>query len=104
MKIRTHLLLLVAAALLPLLLFAAALTGYLWWQQRNALELRYLERVRAMTIALDTELDGAIRAMQTLGRSPRLESDPLENSAKRMRRFLDSQPLWESLAGGDPDW
>jgi signal transduction histidine kinase len=103
-KIRTHLLLLVAAALLPLLLFAAALTGYLWWQQRNALELRYLERVRAMTIALDTELDGAIRAMQTLGHSPRLETDPLENSAKRMRRFLDAQPLWESVAVGDPEW
>lgn len=104
MKIRTHLLILVAAALLPLLAFAAALTAYLWWQQRNTLELRYLERVRAMAIALDTELDGAIRAMQTLGRSPRLESDPLENSAKRMRRFLDAQPLWESIAVGDPAW
>ncbi|HZZ91086.1 MAG TPA: ATP-binding protein [Usitatibacter sp.] len=104
MKIRTHLLLLVAAALLPLLVFTAGLTGYLWWQQRNALELRYLERVRAMTIALDTELDGAIRAMQTLGHSPRLDTDPLERSASRMRRFLDAQPLWETLAVGDPAW
>jgi signal transduction histidine kinase len=104
MKIRTHLLLLVAATLLPLLVFTAALTGYLWWQQRNALELRYLERVRAMTIALDTELDGAIRAMQTLGHSPRLDTDPLERSAGRMRRFLDAQPLWETLAVGDPSW
>ena len=104
MKIRTHLLLLVATALLPLLLFAAALTAYLWWQQRNTLELRYLERVRAMAIALDTELDGAIRAMQTLGHSPRLETDPLDSSAKRMRRFLDAQPLWESVAVGDPAW
>jgi signal transduction histidine kinase len=103
-RIRTHLLLLVVAALLPLLMFTAALTAYLWWQQRNALELRYLERVRAMTIALDTELDGAIRALQTLGRSPRLDSDPLERSAKRMRRYLDSQPLWSSISVGDPEW
>jgi signal transduction histidine kinase/ActR/RegA family two-component response regulator len=103
-RIRTHLLLLVTAALLPLLVFSAAITGYLWWQQRNALELRYLERVRAMTIALDTELDGAIRAMQTLGHSPRLDRDPLEQSARRMRRFLDTQPLWTSLAVGDPEW
>ena len=104
MKIRTHLLLLVAAALLPLLVFAAALTGYLWWQQRDALELRYLERVRAMTIALDTELDGAIRAMQTLGRSPRLDTDPTQDSVERMRGFLEPQPLWSSIAVGDPDW
>ena len=103
-KIRTHLLLLAAATLLPLLVFTASLVGYLWWQQRDALELRYLERVRAMTIALDTELDGAIRSMQTLGKSPRLESDPLDKSAHRMRRFLDAQPLWTSLAVGDADW
>jgi signal transduction histidine kinase/CheY-like chemotaxis protein len=103
-KIRSHLLLLVAASLLPLLVFSAALTGYLWWQQRNALELRYLERVRAMTIALDTEIDAAIRALQTLGRSPRLESDPLDSSAKRMRRFLAAQPLWTSVAVGDAQW
>jgi signal transduction histidine kinase len=103
-KIRTHLQLLVAAALLPLLVFSAALTGFLWYQQREALELRYLERVRAMTLALDTEIDAAIRALQTLGRSPRLESDPLENSAKRMRRFLLAQPLWAAVAVGDAEW
>ncbi len=103
MKIRSHLLILLAGAFLPLMVFAVAITSFSWWQQRKDLELRYLERVRAMTIALDTEIDGAIRMLRALG----LSASPSESRAafaERMRRTLDTQPLWSAVAVGDPQW
>jgi signal transduction histidine kinase len=102
--IRNHLLLLIAGALLPLLMLTVALGGFLWWQQRNGVELRYLERVRAMTLALDTELDASIRVLRSLGASPDLDLANVGPFAQRMRLFLAAQPLWSSLAVGDPEW
>lgn len=103
-KIRSHLLLLVAGAVMPLLVFATALTAYSWWQQRNALEVRQLERARAMTIALDTELQASMRVLRVLGLSPSLDPARLDAFAERMRGVLSTQPLWSVLAVGDPAW
>ena len=103
MKIRSHLLVLLAGAFLPLMVFAVVMTSFSWWQQRKGLELRYLERVRAMTIALDTEIDGAIRMLRALGLSAN-PSEPRAAFAERMRRTLDTQPLWSAVAVGDPQW
>jgi signal transduction histidine kinase len=102
-KIRSHLLVLLAGAFLPLLVFSVAITSFSWWQQRNDLELRYLERVRAMTIALDTEIDGAIRMLRAVGLSA-TPQEPHEAFVERMRRTLDTQPLWSAVAAGDPEW
>jgi signal transduction histidine kinase/ActR/RegA family two-component response regulator len=102
--IRSHLLLLVAGALLPLLVFAVAITSFSWWQQRNAVELRYLERVRAMTVALDGELDGSIRAMRSLALSPDLDPAHMDEFIGAMRRAFGVQPLWSALAVGDAQW
>ena len=103
MKIRSHLLVLLGGAFLPLMIFAVAITSFSWWQQRNDLELRYLERVRAMTIALDTEVDGAIRMLRALGLS-QTATDTRADLGERMRRTLDTQPLWSAVAVGDPEW
>jgi len=93
---------LVAGAFVPLMIFAVAITSFSWWQQRKDLELRYLERVRAMTIALDTEIDGAVRMLRALGLSA--AEEPPEVFAERMRRALDTEPLWSAVAAGDPQW
>jgi signal transduction histidine kinase len=102
-KIRSHLLVLLAGAFLPLMVFAVAITSFSWWQQRKDLELRYLERVRAMTIAFDTEIDGAIRMLRALGLSAE-PGEPRKVLVERMRRTLDTQPLWAAVAIGDPAW
>ena len=103
-KIRSHLLLLAAGALVPLLLFSVGLTAFSWWHQRNALELRQLERVRAMTIALDTELQASIRVMRVLGMAPQVRRENLAAFAEELRVLLGTQPLWSLLAVGDPEW
>jgi signal transduction histidine kinase len=102
-KIRSHLLVLLAGAFLPLMVFAVAITSFSWWQQRKDLELRYLERVRAMTIALDTEIDGAIRMLRALGLSVE-QGEARHAFLDRMRRTLDTQPMWTAVAAGDPAW
>ncbi|HET9471168.1 MAG TPA: histidine kinase dimerization/phospho-acceptor domain-containing protein, partial [Usitatibacter sp.] len=104
MKIRSHLLVLVAGAFVPLMVFAVAITSFSWWQQRKDLELRYLERVRAMTIALDAEMDGAVRMLRALGLSVGVNGEARETVAEQMRRTLETQPLWSAVAMGDPEW
>src|ERR1700740_3455780 len=74
MKIRSHLLLLVLGVVVPILAFSTVMTVVFWREQRHALEQRYLDRARAMAIALDRELDGTIRALQVLAASPALQA------------------------------
>jgi len=109
MKIRAHLVLLVCAALLPALIFFAGLTAWFWAQQRAAFEARYLDRVRALSIAIDTEIHASMRVLNALTPAPELVLSGLEQSpaqlqqfSDRARRVLSSQPSWASFALTDP--
>src|SRR6476661_4742981 len=94
MKIRSHLLLLVAGALVPLLVFSTGLTAYSWWEQRHSLENRQLERVRSMVIALDTELQASIRVMRVLGLAPGSQAGNVRSYLPSMQSVMGTQPLW----------
>jgi len=78
MTIRSHLVLLVCAALLPMLIFAALLTAWFWSAQSSASDQRFLERVRALSIAIDTEIEASIRVLDSLKQSPELEARVVE--------------------------
>ena len=104
MKIRSHLLLLAAGALVPPLVFAVALTAHSWSEARHAVEVRQLERVRSIMIALDTELQATIRVLRVIGLAPSLEGGAIPDAAGRLRTVLSTQPLWTLLAVGDPEW
>jgi signal transduction histidine kinase/ActR/RegA family two-component response regulator len=69
MRIRSHLLLFAAFSVLPVLAFSLVMGIVFWQQQRHAVERGFLERVRAMAIALDREHTGII---QVLGALPSL--------------------------------
>jgi signal transduction histidine kinase len=97
MRIRTHLVILVVGALLPVLAFSAVMTVVSWLQQRATFEQQFLERVRGMTIALDRELEGFIRALQGLATAPELEANDLAAFYRRARRMLATQPAWSTL-------
>ena len=98
MKIRTHLVVLVAAAVLPVLAFAVVLTALFLQQQRQAFDQRYLEGVRAMSIALDTEINATVRTLQGLSTSSEASSEKLAQFATRLERVRESQPSWTSIA------
>jgi len=92
MKIRNHLVLLVCAVLLPVLVFAAALTGLFWLQHRANFDQRYLDRVRAVRLALDTEIEASKRVLQALEFTSEIDSPELSQFAGKARRVLISQP------------
>jgi PAS domain S-box-containing protein len=94
MKIRSHLIVLVLGAVLPVLAFSAVMTAVFWREQRIAFEERFLDRVRAMSIALDRELDGNIRALQVLAESPYLQAGDLRRFYEHAVRVRATQPTW----------
>ena len=98
MTIRSHLVLLVCAALLPVLIFAAVLTGLFWLQQRSAFDEGYLERCRAMAIALDTEVSATIRVLESLALSADLDANHMDAFGSAVRLVLTSQSSWSTVA------
>ena len=102
MRIRTHLVLLVGAVLLPVLVFAAVLTGLFWLQQRANFDQRYLERVRAVSLVLDTEIKASIRVLQALEFAPKIDFDQLSQFSSKARSVLISQPSWSAIVLADP--
>lgn len=97
MKIRSHLIVLVLGAVLPVLAFSAVMTAVFWREQRIAFEERFLDRVRAMSIALDRELDGSIRALEVLAQSPYLQSGDLRRFYDYAVRVRATQPTWANI-------
>ena len=97
MTIRSHLVLLVCAALLPMLIFAALLSAWFWSAQSSASDQRFLERVRALSIAIDTEIEASIRVLDSLKQSPEIEANDIARFSAKAGRALSSQPQWSSL-------
>ncbi len=102
MKIRTHLVMLVGAVLLPVLIFAAVLTGLFWLQQRANFDQRYLEQVRAVSLALDTEIQTSIRVLDALEFTSEIDLRQPSQFANKARRLLLSQPSWSAIVLADP--
>ena len=92
MRIRTQLVLLVVAALLPIAVFAVVMTLQFWDLQRDAYEERLLERVRALRLALDIELGATVNSLQSISRSQWLETPPSDAMMNNLERLVNSQP------------
>ena len=97
MRIRSHLIILVLGATLPILAFSAVVTAVFWRQQRIAFEQRFLERVRALSVALDAELDGHIQVLQVLARSQLLQTGDLREFYDRSARVSVGQTAWSTM-------
>jgi signal transduction histidine kinase/CheY-like chemotaxis protein len=102
MKLRSHLLILVLGAVVPVLAFSAVMVVMFWRQQRDAFEKRYLERVRAMSIALDRELQAHIRMLQVLDESRYLTGNDLAGFYEQSRRVHTEHKDWRTVALMDP--
>ena len=89
--------LLVLAALLPLALLAGALLlrEGATYREQHAAAARHA--TRAMTLAIDAELDATIASLDTLAASPRLRSGDLAGFHQEMRELLARRPHWANL-------
>jgi hypothetical protein len=102
MKIRTRLVVLIVSALLPIVVFGAVMTARFWDLQRTSYEQQFLERVRALRLALDTELESTIRALDSLSRSSEADSGG-EAFAARLQRMVAAQSAWATMGLAEPD-
>ena len=98
MKIRTQLVVLVLAAIAPVAIFAAITTVQLWHLQRQSSEQRYLERVSALRLALDTEIEGVIRTLRSLADSADFDrgAAPLQ-AHSHFERLTSHGPAWITM-------
>jgi signal transduction histidine kinase/CheY-like chemotaxis protein len=102
MKLRTHLVVLVLSAILPLLGFSAVMGAIFWYQQRRAYDERFLERVRALAIGLDRELEGHARALQVLSQSSiSLQAGDVKTFYEEALRVRAEQPAWSTVVLAD---
>jgi len=100
-KIRSQLAALMLAVVAPVALLAAlAIVG--WYEaQREVHSQRYLERVRALRLALDTEIQGNVRVLKIFARRDALsmpEAPAPSALDDSLRRLLHHNPMWSLIA------
>src|SRR3990167_8513502 len=102
MKLRTHLIILVVAALLPVLIFAGVMLVTFSAQQRSAVERGLVDTARALSLTVDRELAVSIRTLEQLATSEHLDSGELRKFYDQASRTLKIQPSWEAILLIDP--
>jgi signal transduction histidine kinase len=102
MKLRSHLIALVVASLLPVLLFAGAMIYISYRQQRADVERGVIDTARALSLAVDRELEASIRTLEAIATSEYLTSGDFRKFYAFAQDALRSIPGWESMALMDP--
>ena len=106
MRIRAHLFVLILAALLPVLVFATIMTARFWQLQREAFEQRFLERVRALRLAADTEIESTIQTLRALAASTAANEPPFDSLRAQFENFVATDSGWATMgivdASGKP--
>ncbi len=102
MKIRWHLMILVAAALVPVLIFAGVMIGVLGRQEQLAVERGLLDTARALSLAIDRELNASIRSLQILALSEHLQAGDLKRFYDQSTAVLAALGRWENIVLNEP--
>src|SRR5512140_1556541 len=103
MTIRTHLLLLVVAAVVPVFAFAMLVSVALVRYERDTQRNGAMDQARAMITAVDAELRGSIATLRALSASRALASGDLRGFHSSAARALRTQPGWLNINLSDPD-
>lgn len=102
MRLRTRLFQLVVSTVVPLVILAIVLGGLLAAREQDTFREGALARIRALMTAVDAELLGHVRAVETLGASRSLEND-LAAFYLDAERVLQSQLDWQNIVLALPD-
>ncbi len=104
-QLRTLLTLLVLATALPIAAFSAFLVWRSWQQQRAVLDRQNVDLVRAISVAVDGEIDKTTTALGALAAIDPLDGSDLGAARTLALRLLRQQASWESVllvaAGGE---
>ncbi|TMH25770.1 MAG: hypothetical protein E6H63_14400 [Betaproteobacteria bacterium] len=100
--LRTRLLYLAAAAILPLALMSGVSLLALVYQQRQQFERAGIELARALATAVDAELQRSIGLLQVLASGPSLDRGEIQRFYEVTRRVLQNNPSWLTVILADP--
>ena len=100
--LRSRLLYLAAAAFVPLALISGVSLVALVRQQGNQAERAAVELSRALSTAVDAELQRSISVLQVLASAPALERNEMERFYDVTRRVMDVNPTWFTVVLADP--
>jgi PAS domain S-box-containing protein len=103
MKLRSHLIVLVVAALLPLLIFAGVMILLFDRQQRASVETRMIETARALSLAVDREVTAWTGTLEGLGASKQLDSGNLRAFYEEAQRVLKARQGWNNILLADSE-
>jgi hypothetical protein len=94
MKLRSHLLVLVAAAVLPVVAFGAIASFFFVRYERATFEHGATARTLALVTAIDAELRGYVAALHARAASTTLDENDLTAFHAEATRVQQSQPGW----------
>ena len=92
MRLRSQLILLVGAALLPLLLFAVLIVRQDVAERRQIMDRGMQDTVRALSLAIDGEVKTSLAVLQTLASSPFLDRGDLAQFHEICMRTMRARP------------
>jgi PAS domain S-box-containing protein len=97
MRLRSHLVALVACVLLPLLVFSVMMVFLANRQARTATEAGLQETARALSVAVDQEVRAVIAVLRILASSEDTQADDLKGFEREVRAALTNQTDWENI-------
>lgn len=92
MRLRSHLIVLVGAAVLPVLLFAAIIVRQDLAERREIMDRGMQDTVRALSLAVDGEVKSSLAVLQTLAASPFLDRGDLAHFHDICARTMRNRP------------
>src|SRR3954469_8335787 len=99
--LRSRLLYLAAAAFVPLAIISGVSLVALVHQQRSQAQRAALDLSRALSTAVDAELQRSISVLQVLAAGPALERGEMERFYEVTRRVMDVNPNWFTVILAD---
>jgi signal transduction histidine kinase len=102
MKLRSHLIALVLASLLPAILFAGVIIYSSYRQQRATIEAGMVDTARALSLAVDRELQASIRTLQALANLEDFTSGQFGRFYRFAQDAIKGIPGSQSMALMDP--
>jgi signal transduction histidine kinase/ActR/RegA family two-component response regulator len=101
--LRTLLLWLVVALVVPTLVLAAIAVQRVTADARGTAERRLIEEARELIRVVDDELEASIRTLTVLSNSSSLQAGDLEAFRSVASRFLPAHPVWDAILLTVPD-
>ncbi len=100
--LRRHLLILVVAAVVPVLVFATIMVVVFGRGERASTERGLRDTTRALTLAVDREIETSIKALEALAASLHLDRDDYNAFERHAGRVMPTQPWWRAVVLTDP--